>query len=262
LGGGFSSSTTPAGPVPNKYLGTACPNGQESVGGGQAVGGGNKYVLCVPIKQAAPAPAPAPKITVAPVITTAVSPNLQQQFTPQISPVFQQSSGSGGQSAGTTQEAGGGQSGAGGGSAGPGAAVPTTGTGMTSSDLLAILNAQAEQARLAREAQSASEAQRYREQQEYYAQQRQQQDAAAVAQAAQVADAANRAAAQQAAMAVHSQYTGPSPREAVTDSAPTGAQFPAIAQPSKNRYTVPIAGVVILAVAAGVYMARKKGKKR
>lgn len=46
--------------------------------------------------------------------TTAVSPTIQQQFTPQISPVFQQSSGGGSQSASTQQIAPGGQSGQGG----------------------------------------------------------------------------------------------------------------------------------------------------
>jgi hypothetical protein len=46
--------------------------------------------------------------------TTAVSPTIQQQFTPQISPVFQQSSGGGSQTASTQQIAPGGQSGQGG----------------------------------------------------------------------------------------------------------------------------------------------------
>lgn len=281
LSGGFSSSTTPSGPVPNKYLGTACPNGQEAVGGGQKVGGGDKYVLCVPIKQAVAAPPPAPSITVAPVITTAVSPNLQQQFTPQVSPVFQQSSGSGSQGAGTEQQAGGGQSGAGGGSAGPGASTPTTGQGVTATDLLAVLNAQAEQARRDREAASADQAARQREQQEYFASQlamqRQQQEATAAAeasrrlqaeeqarqQAAAQQAAEQRAAQQAAALAVHSQYTGPTsaPSVATVEPVMPTAQLP-VAGPKKDQYTVPITVAVILAIATGVYLTKKKGLKK
>lgn len=56
----------------------------------------------------------APPAPPAPTSATAVSPTIQQQFTPQISPVFQQSSGGGTQSASTQQIAPGGQSGQGG----------------------------------------------------------------------------------------------------------------------------------------------------
>lgn len=49
-----------------------------------------------------------------PTTATAISPTIQQQFTPQISPVFQQSSGGGSQTASTQQIAPGGQSGQGG----------------------------------------------------------------------------------------------------------------------------------------------------
>lgn len=49
-----------------------------------------------------------------PTSATSVSPTIQQQFTPQISPVFQQSSGGGSQTASTQQIAPGGQSGKGG----------------------------------------------------------------------------------------------------------------------------------------------------
>lgn len=254
----------------NRVQGSSCPSGQEKVGSGTDYTKFpmQPYSLCVPIKQAAPAPAPAPKITVAPVITTAVSPSLQQQFTPQVSPVFQQSSGSGGQSAGTTQQAGGGQSGAGGGSAAPGASAPTTGQGVTANDLLSILNAQAEQSRRDREAQQAEAAARQKEQQEFFANQmamqRQQQEQAAQQQAMERAaqqQAMERAAQQQAAMAIHSQYTGPvgpAPESAQSVS----AQAPTIARPIKKSYTVPIAGAVILTLAASIYLAKRKGAKK
>lgn len=59
-----------------------------------------------------PAPAPAPKPPPKPTVIT-VSPNIQTQVSPQISPVMQQSSGGGSQSAGTAMRSGG-QEGSGG----------------------------------------------------------------------------------------------------------------------------------------------------
>ncbi len=56
--------------------------------------------------------------------TTAVSPTIQQSFTPNISPVFQQSSGGGSQSASTQQIAPGGQSGQGGSATGAPGQIP------------------------------------------------------------------------------------------------------------------------------------------
>jgi hypothetical protein len=61
--------------------------------------------------------------------TTAVSPTIQQGFTPQISPVFQQSSGGGNQSASTQQIAPGGQSGQGGSASGAPGYMPASAGG-------------------------------------------------------------------------------------------------------------------------------------
>jgi hypothetical protein len=66
--------------------------------------------VAAPVTYAAPAPAPAPApVMVSPTIT--VSPTMQQQFSPQFSPVMQQSSGSGSQSASPEQTTSGGQTG-------------------------------------------------------------------------------------------------------------------------------------------------------
>jgi hypothetical protein len=239
----------------------------------------------------APAPAPAPKITVSPQIitTTAVSPNLQQNFTPQVSPIFQQSSGSGNQGAGTTQNAPGGQSGAGGGAAAPGGNTPTTGQGINASDLLSILNAQAEQARLEREAAKSEQAARDRQLQEYNAQQlqlqrdsltqqqamemqRQQQAAATEAQrqqelqrqAAAQAEAQRRADQAAQAAAVHMQYTGPSQVSTLpsTEKAPEMLPKPMQTPAPKNEYGVPIAGAVILIIVGAAMVARKKQRAK
>lgn len=238
---GGSGGTTATASNSNRVKGSSCPAGYSKVGGGKdyTVFPIKDYSLCQPIpKAAAPAPAPAPNINVSPSITTAISPNLQQQFTPQVSPVFQQSSGSGGQSAGTTQQAGGGQSGGGGGAGAPGASVPTTGQGLTAADLLSVLNQQADQQRREREAAEAQAEQRRRDEQDYYA----------------------RAAEQQAAMSVHSQYTGPA--DAGISTQESSAPLPMVVQPTKNRYILPATAAIILTLAGVYIVSSKKGRKK
>ena len=255
-GGGVSAPSAPQGGGQIRdFDGMNCPAGWTQVGAMKqrtSIGTSPFWVTCsAPVGAPAPAPAPppAPIITVTPTIT--VSPNLQQQFTPQVSPIFQQSSGSGSQSADTTQHAGGPQSGAGGGAAGPGGSAPSSGGGLTSADLLAILNSQAEQARAERAAAAAEAEARRKEEREYLASEQ------AAAQAA--ADkAAKQAAAAQAAYAIHSQYTGPTSSGTV---APVVPKSTPIAQPSKNRYIVPAAAVILLAL-TGVYIVNAKKSKK
>lgn len=112
----------------NRYPGTACPPGQVVVSRGadhhapKYIGGptSSPYVFC---KEPPPRAAPAPPPPVAgPTYTTTISPVLQTEVSPQISPVFQQTQDSpGAVQAGTpTQYKPGGMEATGGGSAAPG----------------------------------------------------------------------------------------------------------------------------------------------
>lgn len=111
----------------NRYEGSSCPPGQSVVRreteqhAAKFAGGPTRtdYVYCRPSVGAGPGPAPAAaRQEVSPTIT--VSPTFQQQFTPQISPVFQQTQDSPGaqQAATPVQSAPGGQEATGGGSGG------------------------------------------------------------------------------------------------------------------------------------------------
>lgn len=108
---GSKRSTPASSGQPQKFANTTtCPPGMVKTGGGQehkpVAFIGDKpwkpYVMCAPAPAPARAPAPAPS-----QIRVEVSPTFQQQFTPSISPVFQQIEDSPGAAVGaTTTQAG------------------------------------------------------------------------------------------------------------------------------------------------------------
>lgn len=146
----FRDSSTGGGTAyqgaPQTYAGSACPAGMIATAPAKRDPHKGYSITCAP-----PAPVvqpvaqpQAPNINVAPQFT--VSPNIQTQVSPQISPGFIQSSGGGTQSTGATQQ-GSGQTGEGGG---------TTGGGITAADLQRIL-LQQELQRAAADAQRAED---------------------------------------------------------------------------------------------------------
>ena len=140
-GGSMFGSKRSAG-QPQKFPNTtACPPGMVKTGGGQehtpVAFIGDKpwkpYVMCEPAPAAAPAPRPP-----AAQVQVEVSPTFQQQFTPSISPVFQQIEDSPGAAVGATTT----QAGAGSQEAAPPdrTTMPVTQPpGVSSQELLAIL---------------------------------------------------------------------------------------------------------------------------
>lgn len=152
MGAWFGSRTTS---YASRYEGqSTCPAGQQVTARGSTqhapkyIGGptSTPWVECKPIPVvAAPAPAPAP----APIITTTISPVLQTEVSPQISPVFAQMQASPGatQAATTTQVQPGDMT----------ANVPSAGGGadQSTAEIIEFLRAEADIDRQRREAETA-----------------------------------------------------------------------------------------------------------
>lgn len=142
----WGSKSTGSTRTANLYEGTSsCPPGQSVVERGSKpiksayIGAPTTepFVYCRPIPQVVAAPPPAPRINV----QTTVSPVLQTEVSPQISPIFAQMQDSPGsqQAATTTQYKPGGMTAEGGGTTGPGG-------GGESAALMELLRVQSEQA--------------------------------------------------------------------------------------------------------------------
>jgi hypothetical protein len=234
------------------YLGTGCPSGMIATGSPYKSGTSQNWnINCVP--QAAPpppaprAPAPAPVINVAPVTT--VSPNIQTQVSPQISPLFQQSSGSGALTAGGASQSAGGQTGQGGGSGG----------GMTAADVQRMM-AEQEAIRASADARARQDAAAA---QKAMLEQLAAQDAAARAEFAKQLEAAQKAAegSASAQQTVYVPAGAPSPIIAE----PSAAALPQIVTPEPLKKPINIymvGGVVLLVVAGTAYALSKKRRKK
>lgn len=110
---GIMARSTAAKPISTGlYNGASCPAGQVKI---RAYHNNIVNGKIVPLQTecgimpAAPPPPPPPAPNINVNVPTNISPNFQQSFTPQVSPVMQMSSGSGSQGAGTSQKADGGQ---------------------------------------------------------------------------------------------------------------------------------------------------------
>lgn len=261
--------------TPQEFMGTGCPAGMVAVGAAYRDKTGTNWN----VKCAQPAPPPAPRppppqqtvVNVAPVTT--VSPNIQTQVTPQISPVFQQSSGSGSLTAGGASQQTGAQSGAGGSAPGGSSA----GAGISAQELQKIL-AEQETLRQQADQRARDEQQRLLAQQAASAAAQQEQmlktladqDAAARARLQEDMEKARKdaeAAAAAAAAAAPKVTQTPVIIPAGTPSPPifdTPAPAPiAPPEPLKKPINVyMVGGAVLLIIAGTVYYLGKKRKRK
>ena len=249
-----AAATTSAGSsawigTPQEFLGTGCPAGMIATGAAKRDSSGNYSVMCA---QPRPAPPPAPSApaqqtqTFNPTIT--VSPNIQAQISPQISPGFIQSSGGGTQQTGATQSQPGGQSAQGGGS------------GITAADLQQILSQQEAQ-------RAAADAQRRQEQQEALARQQAEYQAAqqAIIQQMKTADEAARKELEDQLTALKSQPPVIVPGAAsipLPESTAVSTTVTAPASTPRNVYLLGGLALVVIGGALYVYTRKKRSGKR
>lgn len=278
LGAGVTTASSAGGGyigTPEEYMGTGCPSGMIAVGAAyRDKTGTNWNIKCArpaPPPPVVRQPPPAPVINVAPVTT--VSPNIQTQVTPQISPVFQQSSGSGALTAGGASQQTGAQSGAGGSAPGGSSA----GAGISAQELQKIL-AEQETLRQQADQRAREEQQRLLAQQAASAAAQQEQmlktladqDAAARAKLQEDMERARQEAAEAAAAAAAAApkvTQTPVIIPAGTPSPPifdTAAPAPiAPAEPLKKPINVyMVGGAVLLIIAGAVYYMGKKRKRK